>query len=194
MEVGMERRSSVDTRPASSEVVRNGAQSAMSARSAFARFGVVVGTAVITACSAGLAHAGLPANVCTTTGVTPAVATKIFGHQAAAVYVTVHDPTVYCQVNQSSSDQNLEIVLYPKSAFQLRFAPFETGYSASYSKLALSGLGSGAGMTHFGQHPDVLFFKAANYTVEIDDLMNDAPYPTEAEVISLAHAIHAHLG
>ncbi len=165
----------------------------MRIRSSFAKLGLLLGTAVIAASWAGLAHAGAAPNLCTTTGVTPAVATRIFGHRAAALFVTVHSPTVYCQVNQSPSDQNLEIFLYPKSAFQARFAPFEMNYSASYSKLPLSGLGSGAAMTHFGQHPDVLFFKAANYTVEIDDLLNTAPYPTEAEVISLAHAIHAHL-
>jgi hypothetical protein len=199
-------------RPASSDAVLVGRW-----RSSFAKCGLVVAVAVVTAW-AGVGAASAAPNECTTTGVTKSVVTKIFGAGAKATNVPVppgepSGETPICTVSPtgvtfddcSSVPSCVNVSTNPTSYASLtasvanavlRLKQYAPGREF---EVAVPGAGSGAVLvedTNYGPQSlalsPTLCFAGGAYTAFVTGSLTTARPSKKWE--ALARAVHAHLG
>jgi hypothetical protein len=105
--------------------------------------GLIVAVALGMGCWAGPSAAAPVANVCGKTGITKAVATKIFG--ASAVVSEPDSTTGECQIEPTTANDAAIVILAPKSRFTSDVAYYEVAPGGAHLRAApVSGLGSGA--------------------------------------------------
>jgi hypothetical protein len=156
--------------------------------------GAVIAT-VIASASVNGASAAAGSNVCTTTGLTTAVAKRAFGAGGRATSQIYGYSTPICAI----APAGLYVFLYPKSAqsaFQIRSQA--SGYpSAALAKLPRpSGLGSGPVLfvKQKSEPPGPVWmdFEAGAYVVELQTPEATGP-STQQQWAAIARAIYAHL-
>jgi hypothetical protein len=133
----------------------------------------------------GVATAGAASGVCTTAGVTTALAAKAFGPGTTAKDVNVTGEAANCGLyTQGSKVATANVFLYPKSDAAAQKALYDSNGKAP----AVSGLGSGAIFVNLMQVGEVEFTAGAHY-VEVD-----GPPSLLPKLKTLARAIYAKLG
>ena len=137
---------------------------------------------VVAASSGGVAGASAASNICTSAGITTAVAVKYLGAGASAEY-----GTGYCRLLPRLSDGGntfIEIDVHPKTQFQAQVNERGT------NMLQISGLGSKA---VWSVNFDTLIFAAGSHAVVIGASGSWTPYPSKSKLISLGHFVAAHI-
>jgi hypothetical protein len=164
----------------------------MTARSVAAG-GLGVVLAVTIGCWAAASVAAPVANVCGKTGITKAVATKIFG--ASAIVSEPQTTTGECQIATTNADDYAIVILAPKSHFKTDVAYDEVAPGGAHLRtMAVSGAGTGAVFIQAtGVSNAWLFFTAGPYEVSIQNGQTEANGPAKLWE-ALARVIHSHLG
>ncbi len=140
-------------------------------------------------------------NVCHITGITRAVAKKVFPKLSGVSASQTEAPTIppnfgVCDITPRTPNvAPLEVELWSASAFQQQTAAFTNNGKTQ----RLHGLGHGAFYSPVkGDKNDAsLLFERGAYTVLIDPTRiggNSADYPAENQYLTLARAIYKHLG
>ena len=168
-----------------------------SAHLVLARFGVAVAVALAAACSFGTAESSAAPNTCTITGISHAVASKIFGAGTVVRYMDFGNGATPCEVTplHDPGTGGTYVDLFPKDQFKNQVTAAE-GQGIAVSKL--KGLGAGAVLIKGKDYtPYHLFFVAGAYTVELDSVTEGGGaasiYPTAEQWETLAHAIHTRI-
>lgn len=176
------------------------------ARSTFAKCGLVVVAAVITAW-AGVGAARAATNACTTTGITKGVATKIFAPGAvASKYLgptCLITPKGATEAAGACAECTIVAILGAASELPSK-APYEVAELKRYSnghvsEVMVAGAGSGAVLVEDSNYgafgAPYLFFAAGADTISIQGGVGGARAPSVfKQWEALARAIHSHLG
>jgi hypothetical protein len=163
----------------------------------------ITGSAVLVALFLAISSQAVAAatpNVCHITGVTHAVAKKIFpklaGVSASQTEAATNPPNFgVCDVSPGLPGvAGLEVELWSASAFQQQTVAFTNTGKTQH----LHGLGHGAFYSPVkgDKNEGNVLFKRGAYTVLIDPTAiggTSANYPTEKQYLQLARAIHKHL-
>lgn len=90
------------------------------------------------------------------------------------------------------------VYLYPKTPTVSTMSQFETtDVSTPGARTSLRGLGAGAGFYRYGHLPSI-YFEAGPYFVVFesnnDGGSSNSEYPSETQLVALAHAVRSKLG
>jgi hypothetical protein len=170
------------------------------------RYGLAAAaTIAIFATVVGVSFGATGSNICATTGVTRAVAIKIFGSAAQAVYSSEFKGTGYVSPAECAisvpAEISTNIQLFPKSQFetQVKNATYSDSEYGHASTVAVSGAGNDAMLmlsSDYYAFEPVLLFEAGAYAVLIEPNESESGRPQSVykQWEALARAIHAHLG
>jgi hypothetical protein len=163
---------------------------------------------VVTLFAAGAATTGLgqetAPNACKLAGVTQTVAASVFGKGAR----TADSPTqggtppnlgAICTVEEGAGAPRYIGAIYVEPYALAEFPALEAGYGALRTQTRLQGLGAKAVFAHSSDpSSDVVEFARGRYAILLasgqagGSPAND--YPTEADYLTVAHAVYKHLG
>jgi hypothetical protein len=157
------------------------------------RGGLLAALTVTMGCWAGVSAAAPIANVCGKTGITKAVATKIFG--ASAIVSEPESTTGECQIATTNADHYAIVILAPKSRFKTDVAYDEVAPGGAHLRAVdVSGAGAGAVFIQAtGGSNAWLFFTAGPYEVSIQNGQTYANGPAK-QWEALSRVIHNHFG
>jgi hypothetical protein len=152
---------------------------------------IIYGAVAVLALAFGATAATSAANVCTTTGATPAVAAKALGHGARAseAVVTGRQACVLSSAG-GTSGPSVTILLVKGQLGNLVQSEM---YQGPVHSQGVTGLGTGAVFLSTSDHTfQHLWFQGGSYAVKVtsDGTAHAAP----AVLITVARAVYAHLG